>query len=216
VSVTVAGLVGSVFTSTGAPSTDQGRYLFRDAAEWPIMTAAEIQFMKAEAAFRKGDKVTALAAYTNAISLNFDMLTTTYSTNVPASKAITPASKAAYLANPAIVPASAANLTLTQIVLQKYIAMYGFGVMETWSDLRRYHYNKDLDAATGKAVYADFQPAGGSFYLANGGKPVFRARPRYNSEYIYDIPSLKLIGAVDAGNGQVPDYHTKETWFTQH
>jgi hypothetical protein len=206
---------GNPFTSTGAPATDQGRYVFRDAAEWPILTAAEVQFMKAEAAFRKGDKATALAAYTNGISLNFDMLTTSYQTNVPASKVITAGIKAAYLANTAVVPTVATDLTLTQIMLQKYIALYAFGVQETWADMRRYHYNVDADAATGKSVYADFTPANGSYYIGNNGHPVMRARPRYNSEYIYDIPSLQLIGAVEAGGAQISDYHTKETWFSQ-
>ena len=71
-----------------------------------MMTASEMQFTIAEAAYRKGDKATALAAYTNAISLNFDMLTTTYEFKIPAGRSITPAAKAAYLANTAVVPAN--------------------------------------------------------------------------------------------------------------
>ena len=38
------------------------------------MTASEIQFMKAEAAFHKGDLTTALAAYTAGINLHFDFI----------------------------------------------------------------------------------------------------------------------------------------------
>lgn len=198
--------------STGAPSTDQARYIFRDTSAFPIMTASEMQFLAAEAYFRKGDKTNALAAYENAISLNFDMLSSNYSTNVPTAHLITPISKAAYLANPLIVPVIPASLTLTDIMLQKYIALYGWGIQETWVDMRRFHYT-DTDPMTGKQVYAGFVPAGGTLYTANNGKYVYRARPRYNSEYLYDIPSLTSIGATDASGNQVGDYHTIPGWL---
>ena len=205
---------GNPFSSTSAGSTP--RYIFVNNAEFPVMTASEMQLLLAEAYLRKGNATAALAAYANAISLNFDMLTDKYSLNVPASVAITAASKAAYLSNPAIVPASPSGLTLTMIMLQKYIALYGWGVQETWVDMRRYHYT-DSDPATGAQVYAGFTtPAGTSLFPNNGGKLVYRARMRYNSEYLYDIPSLMQIGAVsDMLGTQVLDYHTKPTWFSQ-
>lgn len=205
---------GNPYSSTGAPLNDTSRYIFRNDAEWPIMTASEMQFLKAEAALRKSNNVTALAAYVNGISLNFDMLTSKYSAKVPAGQKITPAQKAAYLADPAIVPASASGLTLTRIMLQKYIALFAWGVQETWVDMRRFHYT-NIDPATGAQVYANFlPPAGTDMYQDNGGKFVYRCRMRYNSEYLYDIPSLKLIGALDGGGGLVKDYHTKECWFS--
>jgi len=43
----------------------------------------------------------------------------------------------------------------------------------------------------------------------NGGKPVQRTRPRYNSEYVWNQAGLAPIGGLDA------DYHTKELWITQ-
>lgn len=43
--------------------TTPGRYIFRDKANFPLMTYSEIQFIKAEAAFIKGDKALALDAY---------------------------------------------------------------------------------------------------------------------------------------------------------
>jgi hypothetical protein len=117
------------------------RYIFRNNAEFPIMTASEMQFLKAEAQLRKGDKAGALASYTNAINLNFDMLTTKYT-------AMIPARQGDHNQHPGKLPGScsptAANLTLTHIMLQKYIALYGFGFQETWADMRRYHYNKIL------------------------------------------------------------------------
>ncbi len=189
---------------------DSTRYVYRNVGPWPMMTASEMQFILAEAAYHKGDMATALAAYTNGISLDFDLLTTTYPFNIPAGHAITPADKAAYLADPAVVPASAANLTLSQIMLQKYIALYAWGVHQTWVDMRKYHY-VDVDAATGHQVYSSFMPPPTSpiNYLAstNNGQYVYRARPRFNSEYLYDIPELRRIGALDQ------DYVTLKPWF---
>jgi hypothetical protein len=199
---------GGIFTVTAAPANENGiRYLFRNNAEFPIMTASEMQFLKAEAQLRKGDKAGALASYSNAISLNFDMLTTKYTAMIPVGKEITPSTKANYIT--AVTP-TAANLTLTHIMLQKYIALYGFGFQETWADMRRYHYNVDLDPATAKPVYIDFTPpSGADLYPDNAGKLTYRARPRYNSEYLYNIPELTRIGAYPG-----LDYHTKETWFS--
>lgn len=196
-----------LFSSTSTAVPDSGRYIFNNLAPFPVITASDVQFMKAEAAYRKGDKALALAAYTNAINLSFDLLTTDYDNRIPLSKKITPASRAAYLTDPKVIPVSAANLTLSMIMLQKYIALYGYGFHETWTDLRRFHYT-DIDPATGTQVYAGFTlPSVLNVY--NAGKRVYRARPRYNSEYLYNIPALQTIGALAS------DYHTKEHWFMQ-
>jgi len=199
-------------TQTSTTGTDDSaRYVWGNRGPWPMMTASEMQFTLAEAAYRKGDKATALAAYTNAISLNFDMLTTTYSFKIPAGRAITAASKAAYLANPAVVPASEAGLTMTRIMLQKYIALFGWGTHQTWTDMRKFHYTA-IDPATTKQVYAGFTPPPTSpiNYLTstNNGKWVYRCRPRYNSEYLYNIPELTRLGALNS------DYITYECWFS--
>lgn len=209
--------VGTTFGSVGYPGSEQGRYIFRSEAEFPIMTASEMQFLKAEACLRKStpDYAAAKAAYVNAISLNFDMLQDKYGTNVPAAQLLDATKKANYLADPAIVPVAATSMTLTRIMLQKYIALYAWGVQTTWADMRRYHYN-NLDPATGQQVYAGFiVPSGTNLYAgtsgSNNGKLVYRCRPRYNSEYLYNIPSLTAIGAYPVGN----DYHTKEMWFSK-
>jgi hypothetical protein len=200
---------GGTYAQTTSSMDTATRYIFGNGVEFPVMTASEMQFVKAEAMFRKGDKSGALAAYRNAISLNFDMLTTTYNRNIPAGSEITTAKKDAYLSNPAIVPSAGVALTLSQIMLQKYIALYGWGMHETWVDMRRYHYT-DLDPATGKQVYSDLTlPSGINLFINNNNKPVYRARPRYNSEYLYNVPELERIGALAL------DYHTVEQWFSK-
>lgn len=202
--------VSQTALSNTAPSNDNNcRYIFRNAAPLPVITAAEVKFMKAEAALRKGDKATALAAYKEGISLNFDMLTTTYNANIPAGEEITPTKKDTYMNDPLVVPVSAASLTRTKIMLQKYIALYGIGVVEVWTDMRRYHYS-DKDPETNVQVYADFVvPSGADLHPNNQGKLVYRVYPRYNSETVWNMEELKRIGA------DKDDFHTKECWFSQ-
>ncbi len=202
--------VSQVVASNAAPATDANcRFIFRNSAPFPILTASEIQFMKAEAAFRKGDKATAYQAYKDGISASFDMLSTTYNVNIPVGKEITPVNKLAYMSNTAVVPATSAGLTLTKIMLQKYIAMFAHGALETWMDLRRFHYS-DLDAQTGAQVYKDFVvPTAGDLYVDNQGLTVQRVRPRFNSEYVWNILELQRIGATGL------DYHTKKLWVTE-
>jgi Starch-binding associating with outer membrane len=191
--------------STLGSTPDSSRYLYQNTSPWPMMTASEIQFIIAEAAYLKGDKPLALSAYTNGISQNFDMLTGTYPQNIPAAFVITPTSKANYLA--AVVPGVATNLKLSQIMLQKYIALYGWGVQQTWTDMRKYHYI-DIDPSTGNQVYANFAPPSGANLIStNNGNYVYRCRPRYNSEYLYNIPELTRLGALNL------DYNTYKPWF---
>ena len=202
-------------TSQTPPTVDSTRYLYQDKSPWPMMTASEMQFIIAEAGLRKGDATSrdiALAAYKNAIKLNFDMLTTTYNQNIPAGKdlSLTANSSDVFLSNPVVVPASSADLSLTHVMLQKYIALYIWGSQQTWVDMRKFHYNKDLDPVTLKPVYADFiPPIGTNLVSTNNGKPVYRFRPRFNSEFLYDIPELTRIGAY-----QNLDYGTYEMWFS--
>jgi hypothetical protein len=201
--------VPQISANNTAPANDLNcRFIFRNDAPFPVMTATEISFMRAEAAFLKGDKATALVAYKDGIAKHFDLLMNYYNTNVPTASLLTATMKANFLADPLVVPVNAANLTLSMIMLQKYIAMFGYGTFETWTDMRRYHYI-DLDKTTGKQVYTDFvAPSGTGLFEDNGGKLVYRMRPRFNSEYVWNINELGRIGATQL------DYHTKEQWFS--
>jgi hypothetical protein len=197
---------GSRYDSLVPPANDsRARYIFRNGSPMPVITASEIQFMKAEAAYIKKDKGTALAAYRKAIELNFDMLQTDFSTNIPSPNLLTTGIRDAFLANTSVVPASANDLTLSHIMLQKYIALYGHGALETWVDMRRYHY---VDQKDGLQVYRDFiPPAGTDLWPDNNGELVYRVRYRFNSEYVWNIEELKRLGADKL------DWHTKQPWF---
>jgi hypothetical protein len=139
------------------------------------------------------------------------MLTTTFEFKIPAGRSITPASKAAYMSSTAVVPPNSTELTMSHIMLQKYIALYGWGTHQTWTDMRKFHYTA-IESGTGHQVYAGFTPPPTSptNYLisTNNGKWVYRCRPRFNSEYLYNIPELTRLGALNT------DYNTYECWFS--
>lgn len=181
------------------PAAGQGKYLFKDAAGFPIMTYAEMQFIKAEAAFRMGNTALALEAYKNGIAASIDFVSAL-------GTAISTSQKTAYLTS-AAVKQTADVLTLKDIMLQKYLALYGYGFVETWSDLRKYHYISG--DSKGNNPYAGVFVFPTTFYVDNGGKPAQRYRPRYNSEYLWNTAALRKIGGLDN------DYHTKLMWFTE-
>lgn len=164
-----------------------GKYIFKDKAKHSIVTYAELQFIKAEAAFIKGDKPTALAAFSAGVTAHMDFA------------AVAATDRNAYLASAAL-PQTDGDLKLSDIMLQKYIALWIHGALETWVDIRRYHYDSQ--------VYTGFTlPT--TLYLDNGGLPAYRLRPRYNSEYVWNRQSLDRFGGNDAA------YHTYEMWFTK-
>jgi hypothetical protein len=194
------GYPGSV--PAGAPGT----YLFDDKAKHPAMTYAQLQFIKAEAAYRSGDRATALTAYRNGISSHIDFVNSEIAAGGQTAAQISAAEKAAFLANPAIVPA-ATSLTLSQIMTQKFIAQWAWGHNELWMDMRRFHYT-DIDPATGAQVYPSWS-APATLFADNQGKLVYRIRPRFNSEYVWNIPALEVIGGTET------DYQTKPTWIIE-
>jgi hypothetical protein len=183
-----------------------GRYLFADRAKMPAMTYAELQFIKAEAALRKGDGATALAAYTNGISAHFAFVNARNQDDNQSPTQIAAAEKTAFLADTNIVPA-AGRLTLSHVMSQKFIALWGWGHNELWLDMRRYHYT-DPDPVSGIEVFRGFTPPT-NLYPDNGGKLAQRIRPRYNSEYVWNQSGLNAIGALAV------DYHTKPLWIIQ-
>jgi hypothetical protein len=162
-----------------------GKYIFTDKADHPLVTYSEIQFIKAEAAFIKGDKAVAYNAFRKGIIAHMDF------TRVAA------ADRDNYLKS-AAVPQTADALTLSDIMLQKYISLWVHGALETWVDMRRYAYSN--------TVYKGFiLPS--PLYIDNAGKPAYRVRPRFNSEYVWNRESLNKIKGNDA------NYHTIEPWF---
>lgn len=194
------------YYGTGSvPAGQSGRFLFDDRAKFPIMTYAQLQFIKAEAALKMGDQAMAKQAYLNGIGSHIDFVNArTAEVGNPAVTAISNTEKAAFLANPEIAPAT---ITLSHIMGQKFIAQWPWSSVEAWMDMRRYHYT-DMDPVSGTQVFRNFNlPT--QYYIDNNGKPVQRARPRYNSDYVWNRAGLDKIG------GLALDYHTKPMWITE-
>ncbi|ANE49148.1 SusD/RagB family nutrient-binding outer membrane lipoprotein [Flavisolibacter tropicus] len=197
--------------SPGVFNNNTGKYLFQNKAPFPVMTYAEIQFIKAEAALRSNKSGVAYTAYINGINGHFDFINRVYSSirgasNIYGATPIPAASRSSYLAG-ANVKKSADGLTLTDIMLQKYIALWGWGFFETWVDMRRYNYTAP-DPATNQQVYYTFSlPT--PLYTNNNSLPVQRVRPHFTSEYTYNRAELERIGVLQM------NYHTKKMWFSE-
>ena len=208
----------TAFTATTAPNNFWGyttaqaantpsRYLFSDKSKYPIATYSQLQFVKAEAAFRMGNRALALTAYTNGISSHIDFVNARNSDDGQTPTQISAAEKAAFLASPTVVPAAAA-LTMTQIMSQKYIAQWMWGFFEQWMDMRRFKYTGTY---TGEAqqVFPGFAPPT-SLYPDNSSKLAYRLRPRFNSEYVWNLAGLSKITPIPGTN---TDYQTSELWI---
>jgi SusD/RagB-like outer membrane lipoprotein len=190
------------------PGTFYTRYIFDDRAKLPVITYAQLQFIKAEAALKNNnDQATARTAYIAGIRAHIAFVNDRnrdIATGAPAQ--ITAVEDSTFIASPAIVP-PAGSLTLSHVMSQKVIAEFGWGHNELWMDLRRYHYT-DPDTVSGTQVIRGFTPPSPVF-SDNGGQLVQRIRPRFNSEYVWNRPGLDAVG------GLASDYHTKVMWIIQ-
>ncbi len=190
--------------AVGTPSTTtEGMFVFKNKAKFPLMTYPELQFIKAEAAFLKADKVTALAAYSKGVGAAIDFANTfAGATTWGSVTAVTGAEKTAFITG--IVPADPNTLTLSGIMCQKYVHLFGWGFPESWTDIRRYQYTKTYGTELTQVFKGFTLPP---LAAENNGKIIYRMRPRYNSEYVWNAAELDKIGAL------ATDYHTKVLWI---
>lgn len=128
-----------------------GGFYTRPDSDSDIMTYTEMCFIKAEVLFRKGDAQSAYNAYIEGIRSHFDRMneklktwtdlgcgTTAKGFDVSFAYSPIPQNDIDdYIASDA-VKKDAASLTLSDIMMQKLIAM-GFDY-QTWNDVRRYNY----------------------------------------------------------------------------
>src|SRR5207247_2269506 len=158
-----------------------GRYLFADKARIPLMTYAELQFIKAEAALKAGNQAAAMTAYKNGIIAHFAFVNARNLDDNQTPTQISAAARDRFLADTNIVPTTG-PLTLSHVLSQKFIALWGWGHNEIWMDMRRYGYTA-VDSVSGKQVFRGFAPPlPAHLYPDHGGLVVQRLRPRYNPE----------------------------------
>lgn len=232
----------------GNVNTDgTGRWLFRDDAPYIIMTSAEIQFEMAEAYWYMGDKTNALACWKKGVELDMNFTAKWIQAGSklagknakgedifvengarPGGDHITVAVYNAlateYLNGPFVGGITASTLTLSHIMMQKYVHLWPWGAYEAWVDLRKYHYDIDYsgdypskgngwentylkqkwdDDAT--KVYKGFylNPAQvegrrSAYNSLNEGAPAYRITPRYNSEYMWNKQALRDLKPMPA------------------
>ena len=224
----------------------KGRYLFHDEAPYVLSTCAEIKFCLAEAYWKKGDKANAYAAFKDGVKADMDFTkgqlrpgtkgSALGGDKITATVFQTLADE--YLAGPYVGGLGQANLTLSHIMMQKWCALWTWGAMEAWVDLRKYHYDIDYTGdypkmnngwtsdrlITQKAenstdrIYKgfylgaarDIEFRNSAFNVLNEGSPMYRIRPRYNSEYVWNLSKLEAIKPI---SGNADNYHCSIVWF---
>ena len=121
-----------------------GSFQIRPNSDFDILTYYEMCFIKAEIYMRNGDKANAFAAYQAGIKANIDRMQTKLSDwkssgyNNPDMWPMDQTDINNYLASAAVCQ-NAGELTMADIMLQKYIAM-GCSV-ENWNDMRRFNFS---------------------------------------------------------------------------
>ena len=221
-----------------------GRWIYRDDAPYILMTAAEIKFCLAEAYWKMGNKNGAFDAWKAGVALDMDF---TQKYIYPGkegkseggdkiTKGVFNPLAQQYLDGEYVAQLPMSEFSLSHIMMQKYVALFPWGGLEAWVDMRKYHY--DI-AYTGeyptngngwnptlleqkwdtnpdkvyKGLYlqpADVQGRKGAYNINNEGSPAYRIRPRYNSEYMWNLGSLEKLKPV---SGTAENYHTSIPWF---
>jgi len=160
----------------------------QDLGVMPVVTNAEVRFIEAEAAFRNGAATLnrAYLAYRAGITAHMDKI------------GVTATARDLYLASPAVAQ-SAANLTLKNIMQQKYIAM--FMNPESWVDMRKLDYSQD--------IYTGF------YYPLNANPlAVANTTNPYPRRTLYPLTELQLNPAeVEKQGGNAQDYFLKPLWW---
>ena len=142
-----------------------------------------------------------------------------------------------YLDGPYVNGMSLDRFTLSHIMMQKFVTLYPWGASEEWVDQRKYHYDLKYSGdvpslnngwtltTVDQKFDSDPTKVFQGFYLLpaqvqgrraayssqyNNGSPAYRLRPRYNSEYMWNLNSLKQLKPIP---GDDDTYMTSIPWF---
>ena len=160
-----AGVIGST-----------GSFQTRPISPQEILTYHEMCFIKAEVEMRKGDQADAYTAYLAGIQAHMTFMQTTlaswqaggYATGNPDMTPMNQSDINNYLSSTAVAPGAGA-LTMSDIMLQKYVAM-GCN-LENFNDMRRFDFSAG-DVGSFGVVYPGYQRgplfAGSALYTGSG------------------------------------------------
>jgi len=231
-------------TYTGTVQDGKGRWIYRDDAPYILMTYAELKFCLAEAYWKLNKKDEAFAAFKEGVKadINFTAKYIYPGTKGQAvggdkiTKSLFTSLAAQYTAGPYVDGLSLSSFSLSHIMMQKWVALYPWGALEAWVDMRKYHYdikytgeypasgngwdlsmvNQKWDTDATK-VYKGFylspaqvQGRKVTYNTLNQGAPCYRIRPRYNSEYMWNKPSLESLVPI---SGTAENYQCSIPWF---
>ena len=146
-------------------------YWTADDSPYPIVIKEELYFIKAETQFYLNDLGGALSTYQQGIRANLERL------GIPEGQIIS------YMGS-AKVAQNTTTLKISDIMLQKYIALYLQG--ETWSDIKRYNYNTTAYPNLYYPKYA---------LTEWGGKNIQRFPYDPQTEYVYNPKEIDRLGA---------------------
>jgi hypothetical protein len=148
----------TAFSAGAVAST--GSYQVRPVSDQEILTYHEMNFIKAEVYLRKGDAGNASTAFLAAIQAHINMMqdkltawkAAGYTATNPDMAPMDQSAIAAYLISTAV--AQGGTLTMSDIMLQKYLAM-GCSI-ENWNDMRRFNFSAGNIGGFG-IVYPGYQ-----------------------------------------------------------
>ncbi len=187
-------------TCVGVKSTDDNLlYYTQQASPFFLLTYSEEKFIEAEVYYRMGDsyKAQALAAYQEAIKANMEKLGVTTS-NIET------------FMSSAAVAQTASELTLSHIMIQKYIALtYS---PEVWNDMRRCDYCIGSDGTYNydEGVYKGFKRPTYVYETAfpSDDDYIRRYQMAYYERY-YNSDKVTALGVFD------DEYMTEPVWWDE-
>jgi hypothetical protein len=161
--------------------------LTKDDSPLAYMTEAELHFIKAEASLANS-KNDAYSSYIAGIVSDLERL------------GVSGEEQAEYLSNPAFVAQSESEFTLSDLITQKFIALYLHP--EAWVDMRRHDWSTDIYPGLTRPASVNKQAFGEDKWIT---------RIPYNmeTEYIYNLPEIERLGAKD------PAFLATRLWWMQ-
>ena len=163
-------------------------YMTSDFSVQPYMVEEELHFIKAEAAFRSGQLSEAFQSFQNGVERHMVRVE------------IAQPDISTFMAS-GMVPNTAADLTLSHIMMQKWLAMYL--QLEAWVDMRRYQYDSQIYKGLKRPENLAF------FWDENETGQWIQRMPYDNqTEEIFNKPELDRLGAF-----QNPDWLKVPLWW---
>jgi len=194
-----------LITTAGGPGNTVLNYT---TTPFPYLSYAELKFIEAETYFRMDNKAAALVSYKAAIAAHIDKISQI--ATLVGLNPITATAKSNFLSSAAVAQTTD-ELTLSHIMMQKYIAL-NFSP-ENWTDMRRNDYCNNssgiYDEVAG--VYKGYKKPKYAYIINFPGASDFPRRyPMAYYETTYNAEMVRPFGVFDN------NYMTKPIWWDKN